>query len=75
MPEAGTSIQREHSDPAPENFKGIELVDVRKGYRSGGRTVEAVRGVNLSIHSPGLYAVMGPSWKWQEFSAASHGRP
>ena len=61
MPKAEETVQRSHSDPAPENFKGVELIEVCKGYRSGGRMVEAVRGVNLSIHAPGLYAVMGPS--------------
>ena len=61
MPEADSTVARKDAESPPANFKGVELVDVRKAYRSGGRMVEAVRGVNLSIHAPGLYAVMGPS--------------
>ena len=61
MPETDSSVASEDSTSPPANFKGVELIDVRKAYRSGGRMVEAVRGVNLSIHAPGLYAVMGPS--------------
>ncbi|MCH2162544.1 MAG: ABC transporter ATP-binding protein [Phycisphaerales bacterium] len=49
------------SPPVSKDFQGVELVDVRKAYVTGDRKVEAVRGVNLSIHQPGLYAVMGPS--------------
>ena len=57
-----TSTTDEHSNErTPAGFQGVELIDVRKSYRTGGRNVEAVRGVNLSIHAPGLYAVMGPS--------------
>lgn len=47
--------------PTKHGFQGVELIDVRKSYCTGGRVVEAVRGVDLSIHAPGLYAVMGPS--------------
>ena len=61
MPEADSTVARKDAESPPANFKGVELIDVRKAYRSGGRMVEAVRGVNLSIHAPGLYAVMGPS--------------
>jgi len=39
----------------------IECVDVRKTYRLGGRSVEALRGVSLSIGEPGFYAIMGQS--------------
>lgn len=35
--------------------------DVHKAYRLGGRTVAALRGVDLEIHEPGFYAIMGPS--------------
>ena len=61
MPEADSTVARKDAESPPANFKGVELIDVRKAYRSGGRMVEAVRGVDLSIHAPGLYAVMGPS--------------
>jgi len=39
----------------------IRCRQVRKTYDLGGRRVEALRGVELSIDEPGFYAVMGPS--------------
>lgn len=39
----------------------IDCADVRKSYRLGDRSVEALRGVDLSIKDPGFYAIMGQS--------------
>ncbi len=46
---------------APDAFRGIEIRDLRKSYSLGERRVEAVRGIDLDLHEPGLCAVMGPS--------------
>lgn len=39
----------------------LNCVDVHKSYRIGDRTVQALRGVNMSIERPGFYAIMGRS--------------
>ncbi|MFG0293665.1 MAG: ABC transporter ATP-binding protein [Phycisphaerales bacterium JB065] len=39
----------------------IECENLRKSYRIGTRTVEALRGAALSIDEPGFYAIMGQS--------------
>ena len=39
----------------------IRCVDVRKAYRTGGREVQALRGLSLTIDEPGFYAIMGAS--------------
>lgn len=39
----------------------IRCVDVRKTYRTGGREVQALRGLTLVIDEPGFYAIMGAS--------------
>lgn len=39
----------------------IRCTDVHKSYRQGPRVVEALRGVDLEIESPGFYAIMGAS--------------
>ena len=39
----------------------IRCVDVCKAYRMGERSVDALRGANLSIEEPGFYAIMGAS--------------
>lgn len=39
----------------------IECEGLRKAYRLGSRRVEALRGLDLTIESPGFYGVMGAS--------------
>ena len=39
----------------------IRCVDVRKTYRTGGREVQALRGLSVTIDEPGFYAIMGAS--------------
>jgi len=39
----------------------VRVRGLRKTYRSGPRTVEAIRGLDLDIRGPGFHAVMGPS--------------
>lgn len=39
----------------------IRCVGVHKAYRSGARSVEALRGVDLQIDGPGFYGIMGAS--------------
>lgn len=39
----------------------IECENLRKTYRIGSRTVEALRGATLRIDEPGFYAIMGQS--------------
>ena len=39
----------------------IRCVDVHKRYTTGGRTVEALRGVDLAIDEPGFFGIMGAS--------------
>jgi len=39
----------------------VRCTGVRKSYRLGQRTVEALRGVDLTIDRPGFYAIMGQS--------------
>lgn len=39
----------------------IRCANVTKSYASGGRAVDALRGVDLEILNPGFYAVMGRS--------------
>lgn len=47
--------------PDESEFRGIQVRGVVKSYSLGGRSVEAVRGLDLEIHEPGLVGVMGPS--------------
>jgi putative ABC transport system ATP-binding protein len=39
----------------------IECNDLRKSYRLGARTVEALRGLDLTIAEPGFFGIMGAS--------------
>ncbi|MEN0019696.1 MAG: ABC transporter ATP-binding protein [Planctomycetota bacterium] len=39
----------------------VRCVDVRKSYHTGGRSVEALRGVDFEITKPGFYGIMGRS--------------
>jgi len=39
----------------------IRCTEVRKSYPLGSRTVEALRGVDLTVSEPGFYAIMGAS--------------
>ncbi len=39
----------------------IRCAQVRKSYPLGSRSVEALRGVDLSVDEPGFYAIMGAS--------------
>ncbi|MBM4108001.1 MAG: ABC transporter ATP-binding protein [Phycisphaerae bacterium] len=39
----------------------LDVREVHKAYRLGGRTVQALRGATLSIAEPGFYAIMGRS--------------
>ncbi len=39
----------------------VRCAGVRKTYDTGGRRVEALRGVDLTIERPGFYAIMGRS--------------
>jgi len=50
----------------PENDEStttpiVALRNVHKRYRLGHRTVDAARGVDLTIAEPGFHAIMGPS--------------
>ena len=56
------SLNPDHSSSTDgTTFEGIDVQDVRKSYALGDRKVEAVRGLDLQIHEPGLIGVMGPS--------------
>lgn len=46
---------------APECPCMITCSQVRKSYRQGGESVEALRGVDLRIELPGFYGIMGAS--------------
>lgn len=39
----------------------IRCLNVSKTYQLGGRSVEALRGVSLSLEAPGFFAIMGQS--------------
>jgi len=39
----------------------IECKELRKSYRLGARTVDALRGLDLTIAEPGFYGIMGAS--------------
>ncbi len=46
-------------DTAPSAI--IDVRGVHKSYQLGSRRIEAVRGIDLMIETPGFYAIMGPS--------------
>jgi putative ABC transport system ATP-binding protein len=58
---AGSAV--EESDPAKRADRPpiLRLEGVRKSYRTGGRVVEALRGLDLCIQESGYHAVMGRS--------------
>ncbi|MFO0875631.1 MAG: ABC transporter ATP-binding protein [Phycisphaerales bacterium] len=47
--------------PAAPGAPIVELRGVRKSYLLGGRRVEALRGIDLTIDEPGFHAIMGRS--------------
>jgi putative ABC transport system ATP-binding protein len=51
------SPSRDRADRA----RGIAVRGVRKTYRTGERTVEALRGIDLDIAAPGVFGIMGAS--------------
>ncbi len=49
------------ADSSIPNMQRIEVRDLAKSYKVGGRRVDALRGVDLTIDEPGFYGVMGAS--------------
>ena len=49
------------ADSSTPNMQRIEVRDLAKSYKVGGRRVDALRGVDLTIDAPGFYGVMGAS--------------
>jgi putative ABC transport system ATP-binding protein len=49
------------ADPSTSNKQRIEVRDLAKSYKVGGRRIDALRGVDLTIEEPGFYGVMGAS--------------
>ncbi|HEX3149269.1 MAG TPA: ABC transporter ATP-binding protein, partial [Gemmataceae bacterium] len=47
--------------PTLQNIPMMDLVDVTKTYQQGSRTVNAVRGVSMSVTSGEFVSIMGPS--------------
>jgi putative ABC transport system ATP-binding protein len=52
-----SSSGRTQADPQPP----LRVVGATKSYTSGGRRVEALRGLDLTIESSGFFAIMGQS--------------
>ena len=49
------------AESSTPNMQRIEVRDLAKSYKVGGRRVDALRGVDLTIDEPGFYGVMGAS--------------
>ena len=49
------------AETSTPNKQRIEVRDLAKSYEVGGRRVDALRGVDLTIEEPGFYGVMGAS--------------
>jgi putative ABC transport system ATP-binding protein len=54
-------VTQSASKTTKSEFCGIEIRGLRKSFVLGERRVEAVRGIDLDLHEPGLCAIMGPS--------------
>ena len=62
MAEAGGASASGGDDPSVASASDrVRVRRLRKIYRSGARTVEAIRGLDLEVDGPGFHAVMGPS--------------
>jgi len=58
---SGRAAAESDSTKGPLDQPILHLAGVRKSYRTGGRLVEALRGLDLVIREPGYHAVMGRS--------------
>ena len=59
--ESETLVETMKTPHPTDTFRGIDVRNLEKSYRVGSGSVQAVRGLDLRIHEPGLVGVMGPS--------------